>query len=247
MIPGRPDPVRRIRAAAGFFRTWCAILADPDRHGYRERSIAWLALALLVSAAAHLALLSTLALLPRQYGADLRLPLRASLRAAPAESIPVSMPAEPALPDLPPPPAAAAESREPAVASPASPSAPESPRADGGPPITLPERYFVSRDLDTPAQALGRAPLIYPQGAYHHRVRGTVRLRVFIGADGSVEQLEVVSVDPPGQHFEAAALEAMRLMRYSPAIKDGQKVRSRKVIEVSFDPEDPGQVAGKAN
>jgi TonB family protein len=71
-----------------------------------------------------------------------------------------------------------------------------------------------------------------------------VRLRVFVGANGAVESVELVSVDPPGVHFEQAALEAIRLMRYTPALKDGQAVRSQKVIEVTFDPEE--EVAGAA-
>ncbi len=235
MTRRRPDPGRRIRAALQSLRRAGAVLANPDAHGYRERSNAWLLLALLLSAAAHVSLMSSIATMPRQYGDAFRVPLRARLAAAPpaspaqaAASTAAPEPVQGARPDAAPPsPATAATAaRPPAVAE------------DPGTPVQLPQRYFPRGDLDQPAQALGRAPLVYPQGALHLRVKGTVRLRVFVSEEGVVDRVELVSVDPPGQHFEEAALDAVRLMRYSPARKDGQAVRSQKLVEVEFDPDE---------
>lgn len=239
-----PDPARRIRAASDFPRwlaAWAGILAHPDRQGFRERSIAWLCLAMLLSLAAHLALLTTLGAVPRRYEGAMRLTLNARLAPPPRTAYP-----EHPFPDSGPTPALPARAEPPAPGdAAASAQKTAEPSADAGAPLVLPEQYFRSRDLDVPAAPAGKIPLVFPQGAFHQRLHGTVRVRVFIGADGSVESLELVSVTPPGYHFEQAALEAMRLMRYRPAIKDGQPVRSQKVIEVSFDPEGNAPAPGR--
>lgn len=236
MNPAHPDPARRIRAARDWLLAWAAVLAHPERHGYRERSIAWLVLALLLSFSVHLVLLSTLATVPRHYGQRLHLSLSARLAPAALEDAPTRIVEHP-FPEFRATPAPAGtagaapteKAPEPAAAEPAT----ETRQA-----LTLPEQYFRTRDLDSPAQPIGRAPLFYPEGAFHHRLRGVVRLRVFIGADGLVESLEVLSSAPQNVHFEEAAQNAMRMLRYTPGLKDGQPVRSQKVIEVTFDPDE---------
>ena len=102
-------------------------------------------------------------------------------------------------------------------------------------PTTLPGRYFTSRELDSPAVAREKAPLVYPEDPFMWKLRGKVRLRVFINERGTVDRALVVRAEPPGD-FEDAALAAVLRLVYDPAIKDGRPVRSQKLIEVTFDP-----------
>ena len=82
------------------------------------------------------------------------------------------------------------------------------------------------------------APLVYPEKEYINRIRGVVRMRIYISDDGSVERCEVVSAVPNGR-FEHAAIEAVLASRFRPGIKDGRAVPSQKLIEVGFDPYGP--------
>ncbi len=197
-------------------------LADPDAQPPRIRAPAWLAWALLLSVALHAAALSWVGTLEFRASGPLRLALTARL---------VPLPETPA--------AAAAPAAVDRVGEPAA----EAPRARPAPPApepvqaaaALPPRYFTSREVDVPAALLEQPPLVYPEDPYLWKLAGKVRLRLFIGEDGRVESAEVVSARPPG-HFEQAALDAGRAIRYQPALLGGRPVRSQKQIEVEFDP-----------
>ena len=101
-----------------------------------------------------------------------------------------------------------------------------------------PKRYFKSSEVDERAMPVEVAPLVYPEIAYMNRLRGTVRMRLFISADGRVDRAVVVEAKPKG-HFEEAAIDAVQRTRFRPARKDGQPVPSQKLIEVEFDPYGP--------
>ena len=101
-----------------------------------------------------------------------------------------------------------------------------------------PKRYFKSSEVDERATPVEMAPLVYPEVAYMNRLRGTVRMRIFISSDGRVDRAEVVDATPKGR-FEQAALEAVQRTRFRPARKDGRPVPSQKLIEVEFDPYGP--------
>ncbi len=103
--------------------------------------------------------------------------------------------------------------------------------------------YLPSADVDTPAMPRERPHLVYPEDAYMARLRGTVRLRVFISEQGRVDDAHVVFARPEGE-FEEAALEAARKLVYDPAKRGGRPVKSQKLIEVTFDPyEEPAPAA----
>jgi protein TonB len=197
-----------------------ATLADPDAQDPRARALGWLAWAAILSVALHAAVLSAFGAMPFRFeGAVASFALTARFVPAPAAAPAQPMEAGPAAE----PPAAARAAAAPAAAAPVS----------AGP--TLPDRYFTSRDVDVPAAVRQPPQLVYPEDPYTWRLPGTVRLRVFIEADGSVSRVEVVSAQPPG-HFEQAALDAGRALRYEPARIGGQPVRSQKLIDVVFDP-----------
>ena len=200
-------------------------LADPDAQDPATRTFAYLAWAVLLSVALHAALLSWLGTMPFRFDGRTHLVLNA--RMAP---MPASAPQAPA--------SGALEAREPAKThsgQPGSAAPAVQVSAQTVEPATLPHLYFASGELDVPAQVLEKPPLVYPENPYLWKLRGSVRVRVFIGEDGGVDAVELVSADPPG-HFEEAALAAARKLRYRPAEIRGQPVRSRRLIEILFDP-----------
>jgi TonB family protein len=99
-------------------------------------------------------------------------------------------------------------------------------------------RYFKSSEVDERAVPIELPALIYPEFAYHNRLPGVVRLRVFISGDGQVVRTDVVDAAPAGQ-FEKAAIEAVEKTRFHPARKDGRFVASQKLLEIGFDPYAP--------
>ena len=54
---------------------------------------------------------------------------------------------------------------------------------------------------------------------------GAVEAEVLVGPDGSVEDVRIVSAEPPNMGFEKATEDAVRQFRYKPATKKGVKVR----------------------
>jgi protein TonB len=201
-----------------------AALADPDAQPLRARTFTWLAWSALVSVALHAAVLSAIPTLPFRYEPG---PLRLALQARLA---PPAAPQPSAAEDVQ---SAAAQEPRTRASRAADADAPRGSAAQPG--ATLAPRYLTSREVDVPAVPIEQPPLIYPEDPYIWKLPGRVRVRVFIGEDGRVEALELVSAHPPG-HFEEAALDAARRLRYAPARLAGLPVRSQKVIEVVFDP-----------
>jgi TonB family protein len=72
--------------------------------------------------------------------------------------------------------------------------------------------------------------------AYQMRVRGKVTLRILINERGGVDDVTVVEAEPRGYLFENAALEAVRALQFSPAMRYGNRVKSQKNLEVVFNP-----------
>lgn len=101
-----------------------------------------------------------------------------------------------------------------------------------------PKRYLTSSEVEERAVPLEMAPLLYPKTAYVNRIRGMVRVRVYISAAGRVDKAEVVDAAPKG-HFEEAAIEAVQRTTFTAARKAGRAVPSQKLVEVEFDPYGP--------
>ena len=101
-----------------------------------------------------------------------------------------------------------------------------------------PKRYLGSSEVDERAVPLEMAPLLYPKTAYINRIRGMVRVRVYISAAGRVDKAEVVDAAPKG-HFEEAAIDAVQRTTFTAARKAGRAVPSQKLVEVEFDPYGP--------
>lgn len=74
-------------------------------------------------------------------------------------------------------------------------------------------------------------PATYPPAALAARQEAHVDLAVTVEVDGSVGDVEVLLT--AGPEFDAAAVDAMRQWRFSPATRDGQPIAAR--IRVPFD------------
>ena len=71
----------------------------------------------------------------------------------------------------------------------------------------------------------------YPLLAQHMNVQGSVVLQAIIGADGSIQNLHVLS--GPGI-LASAAQQAVREWRFKPILQNGQPVESQAKITVNF-------------
>ena len=102
-------------------------------------------------------------------------------------------------------------------------------------PATAELTYYPARELDVyPAP---RTPLRfeYPERAAREQVGGSVRIMLLLDEAGAVDGVSVVAAEPPG-YFEDRVRAAFAAARFFPARKDGRAVKSRLLINVSYDP-----------
>ncbi len=71
----------------------------------------------------------------------------------------------------------------------------------------------------------------YPPLARQARIQGTVLMEATISADGTIENLRVISGHPM---LIAAAVEAVKQWRYRPYLLNGQPVEVQTTIQVNF-------------
>jgi len=84
---------------------------------------------------------------------------------------------------------------------------------------------------DRPETLLQPAESAYPSLAQQTKVQGSVLLQAFVGTDGSIRDLRVLSGDPI---LISAALEAARQWRFRPYLQNGQPVETQAKIMVIF-------------
>jgi TonB family protein len=101
--------------------------------------------------------------------------------------------------------------------------------------LPLLDYFYQSREVDTPAKAVGDALLIYPREALRLGVSGEVDLKLFINESGKLVRSEVIRSHPPGI-FEEAAVQAVNTMQFSPARRADRPVRSQRTVQITFDP-----------
>ena len=104
------------------------------------------------------------------------------------------------------------------------------------PALPLLDYFYTTREVDTAATAVGDALLVYPREALQLGVSGEVKLRLFIDETGALVRSEMVSADPPGI-FEDAAGQAVTTMRFLPARIGDRPVRSQRTVLITFDPQ----------
>jgi len=97
------------------------------------------------------------------------------------------------------------------------------------------QAYFSARDLDVRAEPANDVLLYYPPLAYHRRLSGVVRMTLYINERGGLDRATLDDATPAGV-FEESAREAVNKLLFHPATRSGRPVKSRKSIEVVFDP-----------
>lgn len=85
---------------------------------------------------------------------------------------------------------------------------------------------------DTKPKLLTRLQPLYTEEARRNKVQGSVRLRLHIGADGTVKQVRVTNALPDGLTEEAIRLAYQ--MKFEPAMKGGVAVAFWNVMLVEF-------------
>lgn len=111
----------------------------------------------------------------------------------------------------------------------------EAPQRPAAPPPAPAQPAPTSSDRATPQPLSTPAPR-YPQEALRMGAGGTVRVRVTVAADGSVDRLELAS-GSGNRHLDRAAMEAVRRWRFQPATRGGQPVSAEVVVPISFTPQ----------
>ena len=108
----------------------------------------------------------------------------------------------------------------------------------------IPARYLIAllpnvAQPRAPATAVDSRPVMlnrphprYTDDARHRGVSGKVTMRVLVGFDGEVKQVNVISGLPYG--LSEQAVEAVRSARFKPAMKDGRPVDYWLPIEIEF-------------
>ena len=75
---------------------------------------------------------------------------------------------------------------------------------------------------------------VFPDRFQIAKMDGSVLLSVVIDKDGTVNEVRVLRVQPPGWELEDAAVEAVRQWRYEPATLDGHPVTVQHTVRVVF-------------
>lgn len=101
--------------------------------------------------------------------------------------------------------------------------------------FAAPDVWFNGEELSVRAEPLTEVQIRYPSELAGTGMPGAVRLLLHIDERGFVRKANV-ETSLPDAAFGAAALTAWREVRFSPALKDGVSVKSRKRLEISFLP-----------
>lgn len=111
--------------------------------------------------------------------------------------------------------------------------APSSPASGIELPLIRDPTYYPARQLDVYPQPVVMIQPKCPDAAIAQKINGRVQLLVLIDEFGVVNEASVVEAQPAGT-FDAAAVQAFRLARFVPALKQGNHVKSRVMLRVNF-------------
>jgi TonB family protein len=94
-----------------------------------------------------------------------------------------------------------------------------------------PEKVMELSPATAEGSLLRRVEPEYPEQARQQRVQGPVVLEVHIGADGTVQDVQVVS--GPAQ-LAAASADAVKQWQFKPRSKDGRRVEMQTTVTLNF-------------
>jgi TonB family protein len=98
----------------------------------------------------------------------------------------------------------------------------------------VPDKWHTAEEVDVRAEPLTPVNLVYPEQSAT-RIRGRVRIALFIDERGWVRKAQVLASEPK-RFFDDAAIRAWQDVRFSPALKGDVPVKSEKVLEMDFTP-----------
>jgi protein TonB len=86
--------------------------------------------------------------------------------------------------------------------------------------------------VDVEPKILHKPPPKYTTKALEFRIEGTVRVSALFAADGTIREIEVVR--SLGYGLDEAAIDAVRRMKFTPAMRRGVPVSTRMKVDVGF-------------
>jgi protein TonB len=95
----------------------------------------------------------------------------------------------------------------------------------------VPDPVFVTATMEP--GAANRFQPDYPPALLRADIEGWATVRILIGADGRVQQVEKVSATEPA-FFDATERQALRYWRFKAATRDGVRVESWRTLTVRF-------------
>ena len=203
-----------------------------------------LTLAILFSVALHVALLSGLT--PQAGNPAITHPVPIQARLMPSRTTPPDRPRTLAKADLDSR-AAATPDPLPVAANPEQPGdadrqtqfpAPDAALQVAGLPQAPDPVHYAVKDLDVFPQLQAALHPGYPETALQEKIPGNVTLLVLVDEAGRVTSVSVVDAAPQGV-FDDSARQALYSAAFMPAQREGRTVRSRILINVSYDPDNP--------
>jgi TonB family protein len=93
-------------------------------------------------------------------------------------------------------------------------------------------RVFRVGEVSKKAQIISKPEPLYTEEARKNQITGTVVLRMVLNSNGTVTGIQPVSRLPDG--LTEKAIAAAKLIRFSPAEKDGRKVSQYATIQYNF-------------
>jgi TonB family protein len=99
-----------------------------------------------------------------------------------------------------------------------------------------PDKWYIAEEVDARAEPLAPLKLGYPERLAGSRITGRVRIALFIDEEGWVRNAEVVASQPE-RLFDEIAVSAWQNVRFSPALRSRQAVKSKKLLEIEFHPD----------
>lgn len=91
---------------------------------------------------------------------------------------------------------------------------------------------FAQRDVTRKAVITSKPEPSFTEEARKNNVTGYVRLKMILGANGNVSNIQVVKGLPDG--LTERAIAAAHQIRFQPAQKDGRSVSQWVTVEYSF-------------
>ncbi len=101
--------------------------------------------------------------------------------------------------------------------------------------LPLPHTWHEAADLDVRAEPLSNVQIEYPEALDGSGIIGRVRVLLFIDERGVVRKAQIAASEPK-RTFDEAAIKGWQDVRFSPAMKNGVAVKSRKLLELDFVP-----------